>query len=137
MAVLLFLFVVSSCTSSKEATKEDAADKTRDELRELVYSSISDPERAEQVLIVYEKGFEDLQDTMRFRLAYFITLWKLNGDYHTAEDDFNLLFQTYDIRREELWEKELEWDRQLRDATTPEEYRTLISKEKRLAKKLL
>jgi hypothetical protein len=137
MAVLLVSFIVSSCASREEATKEDATDKTRDALRELVYSSISDPERAEQVLIVYQEGFEDLQDTMRFRLAYFTTLWKLNWDYHATEDDFNLLFETYDIRREELWEKAFEWDRKLREATTPDEYRTLMSKEKRLAKELL
>jgi hypothetical protein len=137
MAVILFSLMLSSCASRKEATKEDTYDTAGDELQELVYSSISDPVRAEQVLKLYEEGFEDLLDIMRFRSAYFTTLWKLNWDYHATREDFNLLFQTYDIRREELWDFSFEWERKLREATTPEEFRMLLSKEKRLAKDFL
>ena len=135
-AVILVSLFLSGCAGRKKMTKEEVEQQSMDDLRELVYSSISDPLRADQVFLVYEESMNDLQLLNHIRKEYVESLWGLNWEYAAVKDDFNRVFEAYDAKRKNMLDEAFELDEKLRELTTTEEYKALAKKEKKIVGKL-
>jgi hypothetical protein len=136
----LFLLVcavtlaVSGCGS--KPTREQSIEKYGQDLREAVSSSVPDPRRRDQMLLIVDL-LKDVQLRFSRETADFIEDYrKLNADYDAPRSAFEQLFKDYNAKRVKARSEALDMHFQLTSLATESEWSTIGKAEAKLYKKV-
>ena len=120
----LGLLLGSGCqTTSKAPT----APVEMDTLQQAVDASISDPERAAEVLALLEETTQIMVDRTAYLETYNKRLKALTRDYGTSEDEIRAVIEGYNDYRHQKQDRMVEILENLRELLTTEEWESLDS----------